>query len=514
MRGFRVAGILVTLCISAGSVAAQSPSTLPASEVINRPITAIGYTVNGGTTKVGLRDTGALPGAGGEAKVQAKPGITNVDVSITGLTSPLKLGTEFLTFVLWAVSPDGRATNLGEVIPDKSGSANLKVTTQLQTFSLFLTAEPYFGVRQPSELIILENQQLKDTKGKVFIVNDYPLMRRNQYQKLGNPLALSLDLKNVPLSVYEARNAVDIARSRGAGKDAPEVFTKAEASLQMTENALAAKKNKKDIESLARQTVQFAEDSRALAAQRQEAARILAEREAAAAEAKAKAEAKAAAEAAEARRKADEQAQLQAEVAAAKEAQMKAEAEAAAAKAKMEADAAAAQAKAKQDALSAQEAAAKAEAQRAKAAAEALRAQLLDQLNRVLATKDTPRGLVVTMADVLFDTGKYTIKQTTREALSRLAGIILAHPGLNLTIEGYTDNTGSEDFNQKLSQQRAVAVQSYLVEQGLAPSSISALGLGESNPVADNNTAAGRAKNRRVEIIVSGEAIGTKIGQQ
>jgi outer membrane protein OmpA-like peptidoglycan-associated protein len=307
-------------------------------------------------------------------------------------------------------------------------------------------------------------------------------MKRGQYEKIGNPLALTLDPK-VPLEVYEARNAVDIAKSRGADKYAPEIYSKAEASLKIVENSLAAKADKNAVISTARQTAQFSEDARALAAQRQEEERVAKEREDAAAKAKAEAEARAAVEATEAKRKADAEAQRQAELSAAKEGLMQAK-----------------------------EQAAKAEAERVRKAAEALRAQLLEQFNRILETRDTPRGLVVNMGDVLFDTGKFDLRSEAREKLARLSGIVLAHPGLKLAIEGYTDSTGSDELNRKLSQDRADAVRSYLTEQGLPQDSVTAQGFGKSEPVADNNTAAGRQKNRRVEIVVSGEVIGEKIG--
>jgi outer membrane protein OmpA-like peptidoglycan-associated protein len=397
-------------------------------------------------------------------------------------------------------------------------------------------------------MVILINAIRKDTKGKIFIVNEYKLIKRGQYEKLGNPLALSLDLKNVPLEMYEARNAVEIAKSRGAGKYAPEIFTKAESSLKMAENSLARKANKKEIVSTARQAVQFSEDARALAVQRQDEERIENERQAAAAKAKAEAEAKAAAEAAEAKRKAeaeaaeakrkadeearrqaelaaarqaqiqaeaaeakrraDEEARRQAELAAAREAQMKAEADAAALKAKLEADAL----RAKEEATAAEAERARQAAEEARQAAEALRAQLLEQLNRILDTRDTPRGLVVNMADVLFDTGKYDLKPTTREKLARLSGVMLAHSSLNLEVEGHTDSTGSDELNQTLSEKRAGTVREYLVEQGLLAANVTAKGFGKSMPVADNATAPGRQQNRRVEIVVSGEVIGAKIG--
>jgi outer membrane protein OmpA-like peptidoglycan-associated protein len=306
---------------------------------------------------------------------------------------------------------------------------------------------------------------------------------------------------------------VDIAKSRKADQYAGEIYSKAEASLKMAENALASKANKKEIISTARQAVQFSEDARALAVERQEEERIAQERAAAAAKAKAEAEAKAAAEAAQAKRKADEEARRQAELAAAREAQMKAESESAALKAKVEADAAAAKAQVEQDALRAKEQAALDAAEKAEREKQALRASLLEQFNRILETRDTPRGLVVTMADVLFDTGKYDLRPATRERLARLSGIVLAHPGLNLEVEGHTDSTGGDEFNQKLSEQRAGTTRDYLIQQGLSEGNITSKGFGKTMPVADNSTADGRQKNRRVEIIVSGEVIGAKIGK-
>jgi outer membrane protein OmpA-like peptidoglycan-associated protein len=469
----------------------QSPQNVPASDLISRSVKAIGYKVNGGSTKVDLTPTDLLPQATGEAKVEAKTGATSIEVSIRNMQQPSKLGAEFLTYVLWAVTPDGRAGNTGEIVINKNGEGKLEATTPAQTFALIITAEPYSLVRVPSEMVVLENETRKNTKGQIFPVNDFKLMRRAQYEKLGNPLAMTPDLKTVPLEVYEARNAVDIAKSRGADKDAPEIFSKAASSLQKTENALTSKADKKQIVSTARETIQFAEDARALAAQRQEEARIKAERDAAAAKAKADAEAKA-----------DEEAQRQAELSAAKQAQMKAEA-----------DAAAVRAQAEQDALKAKEQAANADAERARQQANALRAQLLEQFNRILETRDTPRGLVVNMGDVLFDFGKYDLRSEAREKLARLSGIVLGHPGLNLAVEGYTDNVGTDEINMTLSQKRAETVRSYLLEQGLADANVTAQGFGKSSPVADNSTPAGRQKNRRVEIVVSGEVIGVKIGK-
>ena len=517
--------ILVFAAFRVFAMIAQAQTTeVPASSFTGRSIHAIGYPVGGGSITVDLQNTGLISQANGQAKVEAKPAVTTVDAQFQSLTVPTSLGAEFLTYVLWAVSTEGRAINLGEVLFDNSGSSRLKTTTQLQTFSLFVTAEPYSSVRQPSEMLVLENAIRNNSKGRIFVVNNYPLMKRSQYQKLGNPLALSVDLKKVPLAMYEARNAVDIARSRGAETYAPTVFSKAVAGLQMAENALARKANTKEIVSLARQAAQFSEDSRALTTEKQEQERIAAERAAAAAAATARAEAQAAAEAARqaaitaaaaesAKRQADQEARRQAELAAAREAQITAEAATSDAKMKAAAEIAAAKASAEADALRAKEEAAKADADRARQAAEDLRAQLLNQFNRILETRDTVRGLVITMADVLFDTGKYDLRPNTQVQLAKLSGIILAHPGLHLEVEGYTDSTGGDDLNQRLSEKRASTVRDFLVGQGLASDAIGSRGFGKAMPVASNDTAAGRQQNRRVELIVSGDVIGEKIGR-
>jgi outer membrane protein OmpA-like peptidoglycan-associated protein len=489
---------LVCLFLTTGTAVAQKKQQIPAEDVISKSIKAIGYEVGGGASRVVFIGTSAAPQASGEAKVEAKKGGTNIEIKVHEMPQPTTLGAEFLTYVLWTVTPDGSTTNLGEIPIDNKGEGKLNVTAQSQTFAMIVTAEPYFAVELPSEVVVLENDTTKKTKGKIYPDNDFKLMKRSQYAKLGNPLALTPDLKNVPLDMYEARNAVDIAKSHGAEQYAPEIFAKAQSSLQMAENSLSSKADKSQIITNARQTIQFAEDARALTAERREAERIQKEKEAAAAAAAAKAK-----EAADAQAAAE--AKRQAELTAAKEAQMRAESAAAAAKAKAEAAAAAAVAKAKEDA-------ARAEAERAQAATAALRAQLLQQLNEVLQTTDTPRGLVVNMADVLFESGKFTLSVDAQLKLAKLTGIIQAHPGLNLAIEGYTDNTGSADFNMKLSQQRADAVRQFLISQGLSPDIVASKGMGEANPIADNNTAAGRKKNRRVEIIVSGEVIGVKVG--
>jgi outer membrane protein OmpA-like peptidoglycan-associated protein len=139
----------------------------------------------------------------------------------------------------------------------------------------------------------------------------------------------------------------------------------------------------------------------------------------------------------------------------------------------------------------------------------ALRARLSEQLNAILQTRDSARGLIISMSDVLFDTGKYSLKPDAREKLAKVAGILLAYPGLNIEVGGYTDNVGGDELNQKLSENRASSVRDYLVQQGAVANSVSAKGFGNTSPVASNDNSGGRQQNRRVELVVSGDAIGS-----
>ena len=398
-------------------------SSTQLSAKVSQGIKAINYQVQGGSTTVDFVGTELMPKAQGEAKVESKKGYIEVEVEFKNIGSPTQFGTEYLTYVLWAVSPEGRTVNLGELVV-KDGDAKLNVTSDLQVFGMGVTAEPYFAVRSPSSVVVMKNEPRKSTQGKVFVVDSkVDLLERAHYQKLGNPLGMQPD-KKTPLDLYQARNAILVAEMGGASQYAGDIYQKAQASLKMAEKALAEKASVKDISTHSRQAVQFSEDARALAAKRQEEERIAKEKADAAAKAKAEAEGKA-----------NVEAQRQAELTAAREAQMKAEAEAAALKAKAE-----------QDALRAKEEMAKEAAERAIREKQALRASLLEQFNRILSTRDTPRGLVVTMADVLFDTGKYDLRPEARERLARLSGIVLAHPGLNLEVEGHTDSTGGDEF--------------------------------------------------------------------
>jgi outer membrane protein OmpA-like peptidoglycan-associated protein len=518
----------------------QESSPLYRVTVVARTTKAINYRHLSGPTEIDFRGTVLLPFSKGQASVESKRGAIRIQAQFDKLEPATRFGPEFLTYVLWAVSPEGRADNLGEVLINGSKS-KLDVTAQLQAFALIVTAEPYFAVTQPSEVVVLENIVRPDTLGNVEEMDaKFDLLQRGQYTYVqGNSQLTALDSRT-PFGLQEARNAVQIAKAAGAEQYASESFRKAMQLLQQAEGSLTHKGDKKQIEASAREAVQTAEDARAITVKRREEERLAQERAAAAErEANAKAQAEAA-----------ERATLQAQLTADRAAREKAEAETAraaalvqqqaaqaaaeqAARDRAAAEAARASAMAQQQvALAAADQAsrdkvqaeaaretAQADAQNARRAAEQaegektdLRAKLLAQLNTILQTRDSARGLIVNMSDVLFDTGSFTLKPGAREKLAKISGILLAHPGLVLQIEGHTDSVGSDQYNQQLSDRRAGSVQEFLVQQGVAAGSVTAIGFGKMEPVASNDTSEGRQLNRRVELVVNGADIGTTAG--
>jgi outer membrane protein OmpA-like peptidoglycan-associated protein len=486
--------------------------------LVGNSITSISYQHHG--AEIGFQGTPLLAQAKGHAKVDNKNGEMIIHAEFEGLVPAQRYGAEYFTYVLWAITPEGKPSNLGEVLLEGSKS-KIEASTPLQSFGLMVSAEPYFAVSQPSNIVILQNIVLPNTTGTISQVNaKYELLDRGQYRYSVAEENQNLETKKkVPLEVYEARNAVAIAKAVGAPQYAPDAFSKAQNSLSNAEALVARNSDRKSQIQDAREAVQSAADARSITIRKREDERLARERaDAAARQQQAQADADAAAAKArqeqEARAQAEQQAQAAAQ--AQQEAQQKAQADAEARRqAEQQAQqqqAAAAQAQqqatqAQQAATQAQQAAEQAERQR-----EELRASLLQQFNRILPTTDTARGLKVNLADVLFDTAKYDLKVPAREALAKLSGIVLSHPGLKLQIEGFTDSTGTETFNQTLSENRANSVRAFLIAQGLDPATINAIGYGESNPVASNDNASGRQQNRRVEILISGEIIGTRIG--
>jgi outer membrane protein OmpA-like peptidoglycan-associated protein len=493
MKLLFAAGIALSLSAVAQTNAQTTTALEPMSRtptfrvvVVSRTTPAVNYRHHSGATKVDFAGTNLMPTANGEAEVNSKRGTIEIKAEFGNLDKPTTFGNEYLTYILWAISPEGRAVNLGEVLVGGNSRSKLHVTTDLQAFALIVTAEPYYAVRQPSNVVVLENVIRKDTKGTIETVDaKYELMERGGYIPTGykfDPVVLNAKL---PLEFFEARNAVRIAQSEGAEQYAPDSYQKAVQLMNNTDE-YATRKNVPDkpLIAVARETVQTAEDARAIAVKKMDDQRLANERQASS-----DAQNQSQAQADDATRQ-KEQAQSDA---------AKAQSDMAASQAASAAAVTAAQADADQSRLAAQQA----ETDKA-----AMRARLSEQLNAILQTRDSARGLIVSMSDVLFDTGKYSLKPGAREKLAKVAGILLAYPGLNIEVGGYTDNVGGDDMNQKLSENRASSVRDYLVQQGVTTNSVSARGFGNTLPVASNDSSAGRQQNRRVELLVSGDAIG------
>ncbi len=482
--------------------------------VFARTTKAVNYRHRGGSTMVDFRGTDLMPEVGGHAKVDGKAGRLAISVELTHLQPATSLGGQYLTYVLWAITPEGRAVNLGEVLPSEGGKDKIDVTTDLQAFGLIVTAEPYYAVVRPSNKVVAENILRQETKGfEEPIDAKFDVLEGKQYtiDVPAEQLPATQANANAPLDLLEARNAVAIAKAAGAQQYAPDSLTKAEDMLQRAEDYLQRKQGRTPIGTAARGATQMAEDARVLTLRRKEQERLDAERRAhAEAQAKAEADAEAArrkAEQAQAQSDEDARRRAQAEAANAEAQQRQAAALAAQQQAQAEAEAAR---RAIQDAQQ-QTAAAEQARQQAEQQKEEMRARLLAQLNQVLQTKDSARGLIVSMPDVLFDFNKYTLKPEARERLARISGIVLAYPDLHLQVEGYTDSIGSDQYNQELSEKRAATVRDYLVTSGVSINNVIAEGFGKADPVADNSTAAGRKLNRRVDMVVSGDVIGKEI---
>ena len=484
--------------------------------VVGRAVPAVNYRPRRGDTELDMIGTSLMPRARGEIEVSGKKGYMEITGEFDRIEPPTQFGPEYLTYVIWAVTPEGRAVNLGELqIKDER---RVRVTTDLQAFGLIVTAEPYFAVTQPSDVVIMENAVKRGTEGRIEAIDArYELLKRGSYVQNQDYAQLKVKAPEpgTPLDLAEARNALALSRVAGAHEYAPETYAKAEALLREAEDARARGKGGNTVQQPARQAAQTAEDARIISLQRQEeqfqarVTALAAQREAdALARARAEEEARLRAEAAqaeaEAARLAAERQRLDADAAKAAADLAKAEAERARLNAERERLAAeAARAAAESQAQAAREAALAAEREQA-----ALREQLRVQLNEILETRETARGLIVNLSDVLFDFNKATLRPGAREKLAKISGIVLAHPGLKTQAEGHADAIGSDQYNQRLSERRAESVRSFLVQQGISADAVAAAGFGESRPVATNGTAEGRQQNRRVELVVSGEPIG------
>jgi len=484
-------------------------------------VQAVNYRHRNGSTKVDFRGTSLMPDGAGEAKVDSKAGRIEINAEFKNIRDANYYGPEYLTYVLWAITPEGRPVNLGEVVPNDKHEVRIHVTANLQAFGMIVTAEPYFAVTRPSNFTVLENEIRKDTKGWEQPVSArYEATEKGEYtvDLASNQLPASEitreQAKRVPLTLLEARNAMAIAQATGAEQYAPDALAQAQTSLDRAEDYLRRKQSSSAIGTVARGATQAAEDARVLTIRRKEDERIAAEQRAAE-DRTLQAQQQAVVEQERAQNAREQTIQAQQAAQQAQEERRAAEqAKAEALQAQQQAEAARQEALAQQQALAAQAQTAQAQAdtaeQRARAAEqekEEMRQRLLTQLNQVLQTRDSASGLIVNMSDVLFDLNQSTLKPGAKVRLAKVAGIIQAYPDLRLQIEGYTDSTGTVEHNQQLSERRAAAVRDFLIAQGVSRENVSAQGLGPTNPVASNSTPQGRQMNRRVDLVVNGESI-------
>ncbi len=437
--------------------------------VVQGSAKAINYRNLKHSTKIDLLGTVLVSNASGEAKVKSEDGGIQITAKFKNLPPASSFGGEFLTYVLWGISPEGSATNLGEVILEH-GKGKVKVMEKLQSFGLVVTAEPYFAVTQPSDVVVMENAIRKgSTEQFEFIDAKYELLKRGQYTLNLDAMApIAMDEKT-PVEVFQARNALRIARAAGAMVYAPEAFGKAETYLAQAE---ANKDGHKARIISAREATQRAEDARQISVHKQEVERLAMERKLA-------------------QDKLDESKRQTAMASAAEDSALLKNRQAEAENAELKSKNVGLQTR--NEGLSANN--------------EGLRTRLMEQLNAVLQTRATARGLIVNMSGVLFQNGKATLLPAAREKLSKIAGILSTHKGLMVEADGFTDSNGSEALNQRLSEERAKNTMDFLVSQGVATASITFKGFGKSSPIATNDTAAGRQENRRVELVVSGEGI-------
>ena len=492
---------ILTVAAHTQTVRIRSDPDAPES---HRDALAIMYQEGDGTS-VTMAGSTLAPGVIGKADIKRKEGRTRIKLEMRNLINPQSLGAYYTTYVLWAISPEGQADNLAEM-PFKS-DVDIDVTTPLQTFALIITAEPYSAVKLPSPVVISENLMRPGTKG---------IARTSRIKYSGDPgtfyvvssaasPSIAADY-STPLIVLGARRSVEIARRAGADRYAEPELRQAEIKLAVLEQTWTdTRKAEGRLGGVAREVMHLAEHARELALERAAQADLNAERRAARntiAEARSEADqarlqaheandsAERARQQAEEYRDAMNRAQQEAELARQRVSQAQTDADRAKANEEL------ARAQAEQSRLEAEQ------ARQEKAAAEE---QLFVSLSQILETRREARGLIVSLSDVLFDFNKASLKPGAREKLSKLAGILIAYPGpYSLQIEGHTDSVGSQEYNLRLSQDRAESVRSYLVQAGVAGDRISQVrGLGKTLPVADNDTPEGRQMNRRVEIVIS-----------
>ena len=497
--------LLIAGCVGLFSVAravhAQQPAE-PAARVRAEPqarTTTVYRLLEGRRAMFDVRGVGQANATPGSLEIQYRNGRAAMRLVSDNLVHPQRVGAAYTAYVFWGVTGDGKVTRLAELPAGKR--IDLTADVSAQTVGMLVTAEPYAEVERPSPELVLAFTLLN--KGD----RNAPVAGSARY--LGDDGRLYADASTpatpdytTPLLVQSARHAVAIARRAGAVEFAPAEWRQVDVKLEVLEQRWPDQRtNESKFSGPAREVVRLADAARRLGGERADSAAAAAERTATAASL-----ARAASDVETARR-------------------LKGEAEEDLARARASADSAnraAARARASADsanqaaartlryadsvrtAAGAAAAAAQQEARTARQERDAARARLASSIGAILDTKREARGLVVNLSDVLFTSGKAVLQPGARENLSKLSGILLAYPGpYTLAIGGHTDAVGSDALNDRLSQARAESVRDYLIGAGIAASHVaSASGYGKHQPVADNATAEGRAKNRRVEIVI------------
>lgn len=470
--------------------------------IAKRHTLAVRYKDNDDTS-VNITGTALNPQAFGKAEIKRKEGRTRIKLKMQNLGHPQALGAYYTTYILWAIAPEGQADNLAE-LPIKS-EFDVDVTTSFQTFGLIITGEPHSAVKLPSPVIVAENTLRKGTEGGIEASRIEYSGDAGTFYVVSDTPAMNADY-NTPLIVLGARRSVEIARHAGARRFAEPELREAEVKLAALEQTWPSLRRREDkFSGLAHDVMRLGERARELAGERIAAARLDAERRAASntiAEAQNEAD-RARSDADRARDEAD---RAREQTAAYQEAVTRAQKELEEARRRVDqAQTEAERAKANEDLARAEAERARVEAQQAKQDKNDLQQKLYMSISAILETRREARGLIVNLSDVLFDFNQASLKPGAREKLSKLAGILLAYPGTyHIEIEGHTDAVGSQDYNQKLSEDRAQSVSSYLSKESIPSDHIRGVrGFGKLRPVATNDTPEGRQMNRRVEIIIT-----------
>lgn len=465
MKGILTALVFTAWCaLPYNSNGAENQESAPLYRfaVVSGATKAISYKNVRRATKIDFKGTVLSPNARGGATIKRNGGVLNIEAYFENLELPQRYGEEYLTYVLWAVSPEGRAINLGEILLD-DGEGELQATTQLQSFGLIVSAEPYFAVTQLSDVVVMENAPRKHTAGNTYTIRARPeFLSRGQYtlNATGESSAADVDDKT-PFYLLQARNALKIARGANAHTFAPEPFKRADELLKRAEEMQKGKRrDRKQVPMTAREAIQTSEDARLIAAKRQEGgAKPFVEK--------------------------NEKERDEPPAKAAKQPEP--------------------------DEIPNPKQSEKMERQEADNERAAIRSQLQKKLSMAVDTSESPRGLVMNLSDSFFESAKFELQPQGKNKLAEAAGILLTHPGLRYEVEGHTDNIGKDDFNQQLSEKRAAAVRDFLIQQGLPAEAISARGFGKQKPLVPNTNSAARRKNRRVEVTISGDLIGGRI---